>query len=188
MNNSNIGSSYIFTLLMLINTTLLTYGQSQPDSLKRKHSPKIAATLSAVVPGLGQAYNKKYWKIPVVYAGMGGLAYLTIRNNNYYQAFKKAYKELSETNPNGYYYMYNTTFTLSGLDAGKNYYRRYRDMYAIFTVGMYVLNIVDAAVDAHFFYFDVNDNLSFIVKPEINYLTINSEAYTGIKICVNLKK
>lgn len=179
-----------FKLLVLILILLAhsTIAQKSQDTLAKQHSPKLAATLSAVVPGLGQAYNKKYWKIPVIYAGMGTLAYLTYRNNRYYQDFKNAYKELSQTNPNGFYYMYNTTFTLSGLDAGKNYYRRYRDMYAIFTVGVYFLNIIDATVDAYLFDFDVSDNLALKLQPTFILYTNNTNAAPGIKICINTKK
>ena len=158
------------------------------DTLKKHHSPKLAATLSAALPGLGQAYNKKYWKIPIVYAGIGSLAYLTIRNNNFYQDFKNAYKNLYETNPNGYYTMYNTTFTLPGLEAGKNYYRRYRDMYAIFTVGLYVLNIVDAAVDGYLYDFDVSDDLSLTIQPNILPIAPNNSFGTGLKICLYIQK
>ncbi len=180
-------------LTLLVSILILTIhsaiAQKMQDSLEKRHSPKLAATLSAVVPGLGQAYNKKYWKIPVIYAGMGTLAYLTYRNNKYYQHFKNAYKELSQTNPNGFYYMYHTTFTLSGLDAGKNYYRRYRDMYAIFTVGAYLLNIIDATVDAYLFDFDVSDNLAFKLQPTfIYYSNKNTNISPGFKICINSKK
>jgi len=137
---------------------------------------------------LGQAYNKKYWKIPIVYAGIGTLAYLSIRNNNYYQDFKTAYKNLYDTNPNGYYYMYNTSFTLSGLEAGKNYYRRYRDMYAIFTVGVYVLNIVDAAVDGYLYDFDISDDLSLKIQPEFMPIAQNNSWGAGVKICLSIQK
>jgi hypothetical protein len=156
------------------------------DSLTKKHSPRLAATFSAILPGLGQAYNKKYWKIPIIYIGIGSFAYLSLKNNEYYNNFKKAYKELYETNPNGYYYLYNTTYTLSGLEAGKNYYRRYRDLYSILTVGVYVLNIIDATVDAYLFDFDVSDNLSLNISPTPLYA--DNKYYNGIKICFYFKK
>lgn len=177
-----------FALILCLIIGFQSFSQRQQDSLKVKHSPKLAATFSAVLPGLGQAYNKKYWKIPIVYAGIGTLAYLSIRNNNYYQDFKTAYKNLYETNPNGYYYMYNTSFTLSGLDAGKNYYRRYRDMYAIFTVGVYVLNIVDAAVDGYLYDFDVSDDLSLKIQPDLMPLAQNNTWGAGVKICLSFQK
>ncbi|HOU99315.1 MAG TPA: DUF5683 domain-containing protein [Bacteroidales bacterium] len=178
--------SVVFFLCLLIG--IQSFSQRQQDSLKTKHSPKLAATFSAVLPGLGQAYNKKYWKIPIVYAGIGTLAYLSIRNNNYYQDFKTAYKNLYDTNPNGYYYMYNTSFTLSGLEAGKNYYRRYRDMYAIFTVGVYVLNIVDAAVDGYLYDFDISDDLSLKIQPEFMPIAQNNSWGAGVKICLSIQK
>jgi len=177
--------------LLILTYAILAQGFSQKlsnDTLKKQHSPKLAATLSTVLPGLGQAYNKKYWKIPIVYAGIGSLAYLTIRNNNYYQDFKNAYKTLYETDPSGFYNMYNTTYTLSGLEAGKNYYRRYRDMYAIFTVGVYVLNIVDAAVDGYLFDFDVSDDLSLKIQPDILPIAQTYTVGMGFKICLNIEK
>jgi len=162
--------------------------KQQQDSTKSKHSPKLAMTMSAVLPGLGQAYNKKYWKIPIIYGGMGALAYLSIKNNNYYQDFKKAYKTLYDTDPSGYYSMYNTEYNLSGLEAGKNYYRHYRDMYTIFTVGVYVLNIVDAAVDGHLYDFDISDDLSLKVQPEFIPMAQNNSMAPGFKICLSIEK
>lgn len=168
--------------------SIQVYFAQKQDTIQKKHSPQLAASFSAILPGLGQAYNKKYWKIPIIYTGIGTLGYLSARNNVYYQNFKKAYKELSATNPNGYYYLYNTTFTLSGLDAGKNYYRRNRDLYAILTIGVYVLNIIDATVDAHLFDFDVSDNLSINIKPDYIYTPHINSPCASLKICLNFKK
>jgi len=179
--------AFVITYAFFYFTLGVNYAQKQ-DTIKKKHSAQLAATFSAILPGLGQAYNKKYWKIPVIYAGIGTLGYLSYRNNTYYQNFRKAYKELSITNPNGYYYLYNTTFTLSGLDAGKNYYRRNRDFYTILTIGIYVLNIIDATVDAYFFDFDVSDNLAISIKPDYYVIPCSNSVNTGIKICLNFKK
>lgn len=176
------------SLVILVIICLNIYAQRTLDSLSlNKRSPNLAAGLSAILPGLGQAYNKKYWKIPVIYAGLGTLTYLTYRNHNYYMDFQNAYKNLAETNPNGLYYMYNTSFTLQGLEAGKNYYRRYRDMYAIFTVGFYILNIIDAAVDAYLFDFDVSDDLSLHIMPNFFKETNNPVVYTGLSFTLNVK-
>lgn len=137
------------------------------DSVKkRKHSPKLAMLMSTVIPGLGQAYNKKYWKIPVVYAGLGVLGYLSYRNTNYYNNFKDAYSELYNSgNQDSTIHLYGVDYSLSGLEAGKNYYRRYRDMYSIFTVGFYLLNIIDANVDANLYDFDISDDISLKISP-----------------------
>lgn len=178
-------------LLLIMFCTVLTqiYSQKQQqDTTKSKHSPTVAMTMSAILPGLGQAYNKKYWKIPIIYVGLGALTYLTIKNNNYYQDFKNAYKTLYDTNPNGYYSMYNTEYNLSGLDAGKNYYRRYRDMYTIFTVGFYLLNIVDAAVDSYLYDFDISDDLSLKLQPKFMYFAQNNQVTTGFEICLLIDK
>ncbi|MGQ9846253.1 MAG: DUF5683 domain-containing protein [Bacteroidales bacterium] len=175
-------------LFLCLIVVVQLYSQRQHDTIKTKHSPKLAATFSAVLPGLGQVYNKKYWKVPIVYASIGTLAYLSLRNHSYYQDFKTAYKNLYETNPNGYYYMYNTSYTLTGLEAGKNYYRRYRDMYAIFTVGVYVLNIVDAAVDGYLYDFDISDDLSLKIQPDVMPLAQNYSWGAGVKICLSFEK
>lgn len=179
-------------ILLLITFSLIlnqAFSQKQQqDTIKPKHSPKLAMTMSAVLPGLGQAYNKKYWKIPIIYGGMGALAYLAIKNNHYYQDFKTGYITLYETDPSGSYFMYNREYNLSGLEAGKNYYRRYRDMYTIFTVGIYVLNIVDAAVDAHLYDFDISDDLSLKVQPEFIPIAQNNSMVPGFKICLSIEK
>lgn len=136
------------------------------DTVKKKHSPKLAMLMSTAVPGLGQAYNKKYWKIPVVYAGIGILGYLSYRNGNYYNTFKRTYADLLATgNGDTTAYLYGVEFNLYGLESAKNYYRRYRDMYTIFTVGVYLLNIIDANVDAHLYDFDISDDLSLKISP-----------------------
>jgi hypothetical protein len=177
-------------LIFCISFLLAVKGVSQekPDSLKPKHSPKLATAMSAVLPGLGQAYNKKYWKIPVIYVASGTLIYMSLHNNTYYQRFKKAYKELYNTDPTGYYYMYNTSFTLSGLEAEKNHFRKNRDFYTILTVGVYVMNIIDATVDAYLFNFDISDNLSMRMSPDILMLTQNNTATPGVKICFSFEK
>ncbi len=162
--------------------------QEKADSLKPKHSPKLATAMSAVLPGLGQAYNKKYWKIPIIYVASGTLIYMSIQNNSYYKNFKNAYKELYSTDPNGYYYMYNTSFTLTGLQAEKEHYRKNRDLCLILTAGIYVLNIIDATVDAYLIDFDVSDNLSMKVQPTLFMLAQRSAVSTGLKICLTLEK
>jgi len=132
----------------------------------KKHNPKVATLLSTFLPGSGQIYNKKYWKTPVIYAGLGALGYMAYKNNNNYKQFKKAYLELyNDTNPNATYKIDGMEFTLNGLDAGKNYYRRYRDLFVIFTAGLYIMNIIDANVDANLYDFDISDDLSLKIEP-----------------------
>lgn len=168
-------TGFLFLLFFLISSPVLTFGQtinSDADTIKKKkHSPKLAMLMSTALPGLGQAYNKKYWKIPVVYAGLGALGYLSYRNGNYYNTFKRTYADLLATgNTDTTAYLYGVEFNLYGLESAKNYYRRYRDMYTIFTVGFYLLNIIDANVDAHLYDFDISDDLSLKISPSAEQL------------------
>ena len=140
------------------------------DSLKnadiRNHSARKAALFSTVVPGLGQAYNKKYWKIPVVYAGFGAMAYLFSINNSSYNKFKKALIQRYDgdsTTIDNYQGQYNDQSLIEYQD----YYRRNRDLSVIGFALFYVLNIVDASVDANLYYFDVSDDLSLQWSPLI---------------------
>lgn len=144
---------------------------SPTDSVKIKlHSPKKAAWMSAVLPGLGQIYNKKYWKLPVIYVGFGVIGYL---GYNYYTKFNK-YKD--------------TYLVRSGLDTTSrdyfpeilskdllyenwNYYRRNFELTCIVGSLFYILNIIDASVDGHLYKFDISDDLSLKIEPDMNSLT-----------------
>jgi len=124
--------------------------------------PARAAFYSAVLPGLGQAYNKKYWKIPVVYGGMGLSMYYYSFNNKKYHEYRDAYRNRLAGKP--------VEGILQPLDnerliAGQRFHQRNRDLSLLLTVGIYILNIVDANVDAHLMQFNVNENLS--LRPEL---------------------
>ncbi|HLA54549.1 MAG TPA: DUF5683 domain-containing protein [Flavobacterium sp.] len=140
-------------------------------------APAKAAFYSAILPGLGQAYNKKYWKIPLVYGAMGTSLYFYSLNNTKYHQVRDAYKRrLSGYNDDNYQYLDNTR-----LIAAQKFYQRNRDLSMLVTAAFYVLNIVDANVDAHLKQFNVNDRLSLapdVYQNEINYkpnvgLTLN---------------
>jgi len=124
-------------------------------------TPAKAAFYSAILPGLGQAYNKKYWKIPLVYGAIGTSMYFYIDNNRKYKDYRNAYKRrLEGYNDDNYQFLDE-----SRLIAGQKFYQRNRDLSALFIVGFYVLNIIDANVDAALIQFNVNERLS--MKPEI---------------------
>lgn len=158
---------------------------TESDSIPVKialHSPKKAAIYSAVLPGLGQAYNQKYWKIPIVYAGLGGSAYFFYANNKEYQVFRKELQArfLNETeNLNPKFANYSE----SNLVSLKNYYQRNRELSILVAVVVYALNILDASVDAHLFSFDVSDDLSFSIQPftspQMNPFSDYKTAYTS---------
>lgn len=146
-----------------------------------KHSPKKAALFSAVLPGLGQAYNKKYWKIPIIYAGVATTLYFANKNHQEFKTFKSAYLSRVDDDPSTIDDL--PLYSDANLLTLTEYYRRNRDLFVIGTVVVYALNVIDAAVDAHLFYFDVSDDLSLNVLPNFN---VNATgAYTGFYLTLN---
>lgn len=132
--------------------------------------PAKAAFFSAILPGLGQAYNKKYWKIPLVYGLLGTAIYTYRFNDINYNKVRDAYKRRLE----GYKddeFSYITDD--ARLVSAQKSYERNRDLSTFFIIGVYVLNIIDANVDAHLKQFNVNDKLSF--RPDIQTNDINSQ-------------
>ncbi|MFC4480231.1 MULTISPECIES: DUF5683 domain-containing protein [Flavobacterium] len=137
-------------------------------------TPAKAAFYSAVLPGLGQAYNKKYWKIPLVYGAIGTSLYFYIDNNKKYHDYRDAYKRrLEGYNDDNYKYLDD-----SRLIAGQKFYQRNRDLSALFVVGFYVLNIIDANVDAALIQFNVNERLS--MRPEIYPADVTFKPNVGL--------
>jgi hypothetical protein len=138
--------------------------------------PSKAAFYSAILPGLGQAYNKKYWKIPLVYGAIGTSMYFYLDNNKKYHSYRDAYKKRLLGLQDEYDYLDD-----SRLIAAQRFYQRNRDLSLLVTIAFYVLNIVDANVDAHLTQFNVSEKLSlapdiyqneFTAKPNIG-LTFN---------------
>lgn len=149
------------------------------DSLVRSHSPVRASVYSAILPGAGQIYNRKYWKVPVIYAAFAGLGYLAKWNDDRYDTYRTAYRFRVDGNPetvDGFTEVYSD----NDLKLLRDYYRRNRDLSLIFAGLVYVLNIVDASVDAHLFYFDVSDNLSLNISPSV--IPYRRSALTGINL------
>jgi hypothetical protein len=148
----------------------------------KKHSPTKATLFSVVLPGLGQVYNKKYWKIPIIYAGFGIFTYFIVKNSKEYKKYLEAYNYVvsGDTMPidNDYAYKYNKDQLLQG----KNYYRRNMEVSYILTGVWYILNIIDASVDAHFFDYDISDDLSIRIDPMINDRFQYNGTVTGIKL------
>ena len=131
----------------------------------KHHSPTKAIIFSAVVPGLGQVYNKKYWKVPIIYAGLGALIYSIDFNSKNYKTFKDAY--IARTDTNAFTTDDYPRYTDENLRSLFEYYRRNRDFSYILAGVVYALNVLDAYVDAELFYFDVSDNLSLNSTPFI---------------------
>lgn len=167
--------------LMLDSTAVRVEKVNAGDSIAGEiHSPRKASIYSAVLPGLGQVYNKKYWKVPIIYAGFGALGYFIGWNNKNFNMAKRAYSDLTDTIPetNSYmklkqiiYYDLNKASDVAslkkGLTSSQDYFRRNRDLLIIVTAAFYGLNIIDASVDAHFFNFDISDDLTLRWEPVI---------------------
>ena len=150
------------------------------------HSPHKATIYSMILPGLGQGYNKKYWKIPIIYAGFGVFAYFISFNNKEYKEWREAYIYALE-NPDGDVPPINDYYEKYGYDTNilreqKEYYRRNRDLSYILAGLWYIINIVDAAVDAHLMTWNVDDDLSIRVEPEFYQPVYGFKPGGGIKL------
>lgn len=162
--------------------TIQATQQPVGQEAEKVHSPRKATIYSAILPGLGQIYNRKYWKVPLIYAGFGTIGYFINWNNDNYQLFRVGYEHLTDGNPETQDYLkieavrrnnynldnqteYNNLKT--ALSKQQDYYRRNRDLLIISFVGFYGLNIIDASVDAHLFDFDISDDLTMKWEPSM---------------------
>ncbi len=153
-------------------------------------APSKAAFYSAVLPGLGQIYNKKYWKLPIVYGAIGTGIYAYTYNNNQYNRTRKAFKRRKAGFMDDEFYAFNGQEIKPGeprlgdddLQRAQERFQEDRDLSLLITIGLYVLNIVDANVDAHLKQFNVNDDLSFDIKPFLEYNTITANPNYGIAL------
>jgi uncharacterized protein DUF5683 len=161
-------------------------------ALAKKNKKKVystarrAAILSAVIPGAGQAYNKKYWKIPIIYAGLGAFGYLFVTNNKEYNFYRKNLVAFYDTDSN----TTNTTrYSGEQLQSLKAEYKKKRNLGVIGMVAIYLVNIVDANVDGHLKTFDVSDDLSLSVDPwqTINYGNNGYRSAMGVSLKLNFK-
>lgn len=141
-------------------------------------SPTRALWLSALCPGLGQIYNRRYWKLPIVVGAFVGLTYGTAWNQRMLNDYARAYRDAMDDDPGTRSYMnfYPPTTHESDIDIEwlkkalknkKDYYRRYRDICILSMVGVYLLNLVDAYVDASLAHFDISPDISMRVKPTL---------------------
>lgn len=177
----------------------------KPAQIKMEFKPDPKkAVLMALVPGLGQIYNRKFWKLPIVYGGLMGCMYAVTWNNRNYQDYSTAYKDImmdaEEPNrpveefhtswqdflgvgydPKGW--VTNTNFQTQ-LKNRKDYYRRYRDLSIIITVGVYALSIIDAYVDAQLFDFDISPDLSMHWEPSVTPQTAYSSRSYGLNCSI----
>ncbi|MBT6699995.1 MAG: hypothetical protein HOB15_06255, partial [Flavobacteriales bacterium] len=145
--------TYIFFICTLISLSISS------QKIQKDKSPKKAAIYSAVIPGAGQIYTKKYWKVPIIYGGLVTSAYFINDNNNQYKEYREAALLSYETGEDQLGYTYSELITL------KDHYKRNREISYFSFVGVYILNIIDASVNAHLFHFDVSDDISLNIRP-----------------------
>jgi hypothetical protein len=156
-----------------------------PDSSRQKeHSPTKATLMSVCLPGLGQVYNKKYWKVPVIYAGLGIMGYFIYSNANEYINYKCAYIESSRGNLDGNYSYLTVRYTKDELLSYREYYRRNLEITILITAVWYALNILDATVDAHLYTFNISDNLTMRVEPALLPTGTWYKPAGGVKLCL----
>ena len=196
MNLKHLFSAIIFSLVT-------TFVVAQKDTLQLKTNqdtiveakkdykeynplaPAKAAFYSAVLPGLGQAYNGKYWKIPIAYAGLGVGIYFYIDNDRQYNRYRDAYKSRLAGSKDDEFYIdpNNPRVSTAGLIRAQKLFQRNKEVSLLVTAGIYILNIIDANVDAHLQQFNVNEDLSF--KPAVNFDDFSGKTRYGLSLNYN---
>ncbi|MFI1772485.1 DUF5683 domain-containing protein [Thalassobellus citreus] len=152
-------------------------------------SPAKAAFYSAVLPGLGQAYNKQYWKIPIVYAALGTGIYFYTNNNKEYNRYRDAYKSRLAGFKNDEFYTQDALgnpverVTTDGLERAQKFYRKNKEMSLLAIVGIYALNIIEANVSSHLMQFNVDENLSLTPHYKMNEI----DATSNLGLTLNFK-
>lgn len=152
------------------------------DTAQFSPDPVKAVWYSALCPGLGQIYNRSYWKLPILVGGYLGLIYATNWNARYYSDYSTAYRDAMDNDPNTNSFINflaynrrndpewiaaNMAWLQSAMKRKKDYYRKYRDLCIISMIGVYFVAMIEAYVDAHLYNFDISDNLSMKVTPTV---------------------
>jgi len=144
-----------------------------------RYIPRKAGLYSAVLPGLGQAYNKKYWKMPIIYGGFIGLGFGINFYNNLYNKYRGELFDILESGEN----RSASNLTEETLRRGIDKYRRERDFMIVLTAVLYFLNIADAHIDAHLKEFDLNEKLKMTVAPTLNQ-TYYASCQAGLSVTI----
>ena len=156
---------------------LISFANAQ-DLTEPIQSPRKAVILSSTLPGLGQIYNKKYWKIPIIYAGLLTSAYYINDNNIQYKRYKNAYFKRLDNNPNNDDFV--GKYSSGDLLILKDFYRRNREISILCFVGTYIINVLDASVDSHLFDYDISEDISLQIKPT------STANLNGLSLTLNL--
>lgn len=166
-----------FLFFLTVGSTLFAQNNSVADTIvidlrpEGYKDPKKATILSAILPGAGQVYNGKSWKVPLIYGGFATNIFFIEFNDRRYKALREGLFQLDQGEPNNF-----PNLNRDGLVRQVNFWRRNRDLNYFVFIGIYALNIIDAQVDAHLSTFDVSEDLTFKFEPSFEMLT----AGTGI--------
>ncbi len=155
-------------------------------------APSKAAFYSAVLPGLGQIYNKRYWKVPIVYAVIGTGVYTYTYNDDLYDRFRTAFKRRQAGFTDDEFYDIDANnaagaapdLDLDDLERQQENYQRDRDLALVITIAMYALNIIDANVDAHLKQFNIDEDLSLDFRPYLDLNPITNDPNYGIAFTI----
>lgn len=176
----------ILLLLLLISVPVTQRLHAQvvdrATNIELKHSPHRATIYSAVLPGLGQVYNGKYWKVPIIYAGFGIMYYITKENTLEYRKFREAFRYVATNDTLPINNEYVNRYNEQQLRQGMNLYRRNTEIGYIISGVWYILNIIDASVDAHLFYYDISENLSLKLEPAVLNDPLAARPVNGISL------
>ena len=184
-----------------LESILLTDSITKPLKIKNDWSqwrpdPQRALWLALVIPGGGQIYNRKYWKLPLVYGGFIGCLYAMNWNNNMYKDYSQAYLDITDDDPgtasyNNYLHLgakitsENEARYTEIFKSRKNKYRRWRDLSFFVMVGVYALSVIDAYVDAELSVFDISKDLSLKVEPTIMNNSSSNNPFQGGALGLN---
>ena len=156
-------------------------------------APSKAAFYSAVLPGLGQIYNKSYWKVPIVWGAIGTGVYFYLYNDDLYDRFRTAFKrrragftddEFYDLNKSDDFVPTSPDLSDEALQNAQERYQRDRDLALLITIALYALNIIDANVDAHLKQYNVNEDLSLKFQPYLEPHPVSNEVNYGLGLAI----
>ena len=187
------------SLLKELEDSIGVQDQKYIKDLKKKKftpNPQRALWLALVCPGAGQIYNKKYWKLPILYGGLLGCTYAFLWNQQMYKDYSQAYLDIMDNDPNtkSYLDLLPPNYDITGKEDQfkkifknkKDFYRRYRDLSIFSFIGVYLLSVVDAYVDAQLSVFDISKDLSLRIAPAIISNTQNFRTQSAFGVGCSL--
>ena len=179
-----------------LNITLDSLAKSQPVTIPVvfKPDPQKSLWYAIIFPGLGQIYNRQYWKVPIVYGGVAGLTYAISWNGKYYRDYSRGYRDIMDSDPNTKSYEKLLPYSIDPLSSEaknlmksrQNTYRRYRDLSIVGAVAFYAITVIDAYVDAQLADFDISPDLSMQVAPTLFQTPNSYKPSVGVQLNFNL--